>query len=282
MEWFRKVKRGLKIQKKKEIPDGLWLKCDRCGEIIYRKELERASWVCSKCRHHFRISSAQYISILMDDGRLEEIDSELTSGDPLGFRDSKKYPERIRLAVQKTEMKSAVRVGTGRLGGIPLVAAFLDFSFLGGSMGSAVGEKIARGIRLAIEKKTPLLIVSSSGGARMQEGILSLMQMAKTSAYLGRLADAGLPYLSVLTHPTTGGVSASFAMLGDVNLAEPGALIGFAGPRVIEQTIGQELPEGFQRSEFLLEHGFVDLIVPRKELKSRIHTLLKLLWDEPS
>jgi acetyl-CoA carboxylase carboxyl transferase subunit beta len=282
MEWFRKVKRGLKIQKKKQIPDGLWLKCDRCGEIIYRKELERSSWVCSKCTHHFRISSAQYISILMDDGRLDEIEDQLTSGDPLEFRDSKKYPDRIKKAVQQTGMKSAVRVGTGRLEGIPLVAAFLDFSFLGGSMGSAVGEKIARGIRLAIEKKCPLVIVSSSGGARMQEGILSLMQMAKTSAYLGRLAEAGLPYLSVLTHPTTGGVSASFAMLGDVNLAEPGALIGFAGPRVIEQTIGQELPEGFQRSEFLLEHGFVDCIVPRKELKSRIHTLLRLLWGEPS
>jgi len=282
MEWFRKVKRGLKTQKKKEIPDGLWLKCDRCGEIIYRKELERASWVCSKCGYHFRITSAQYISILMDDCRLDEIDSELTSGDPLGFRDSKRYPDRISKAVQQTRMKSAVRVGTGRLEGIPLVAAFLDFSFLGGSMGSAVGEKIARGIRLAIEKKLPLVILSSSGGARMQEGILSLMQMAKTSAYLGKLADTGLPYLSVLTHPTTGGVSASFAMLGDVNLAEPGALVGFAGPRVIEQTIGQELPEGFQRSEFLLEHGFVDCIVPRKELKSRIHTLLKLLWNEPS
>ncbi len=282
MEWFRKVKSGLKIQKKKEIPDGLWLKCERCGEIIYRKELERASWVCSKCGHHFRITSGQYISILMDGGELAEIDAELTSGDPLEFRDSKKYPDRIKKAVQQTGMNSAVRVGTGKLEGIPLVAAFLDFSFLGGSMGSAVGEKIARGIRLAIEKKYPLVIVSSSGGARMQEGILSLMQMAKTSAYLGKLADAGLPYLSVLTHPTTGGVSASFAMLGDVNLAEPGALIGFAGPRVIEQTIGQELPEGFQRSEFLLEHGFIDIIVPRKELKSRIHTLLKLLWNEPS
>jgi acetyl-CoA carboxylase carboxyl transferase subunit beta len=282
MEWFRKVKRGLKSQKKKEIPDGLWLKCERCGEIIYRKELQRAFWVCSKCGYHFRISSAQYISILIDGGDYSEIDTQLTSGDQLGFRDSKKYSDRIKKAIEETEIKTAVRVGTGRLGGIPLVATFLDFSFLGGSMGSAVGEKIARGIRLAIEKRWPLVIVSSSGGARMQEGILSLMQMAKTSGYLGRLAEAKLPYLSVLTHPTTGGVSASFAMLGDVNLAEPGALIGFAGPRVIEQTIGQELPEGFQRSEFLLEHGFIDLIVSRKELKSRIHTLLKLLWNEPS
>jgi acetyl-CoA carboxylase carboxyl transferase subunit beta len=282
MEWFRRVKRGLKIQKKKEIPDGLWLKCDRCGEIIYRKELERAFWVCSKCGYHFRISSEQYVSILMDGGQLDEIDSELTSGDPLGFRDSKKYPDRIKQAIEQTNMKTAVRMGTGRLEGIPLVAAFLDFRFLGGSMGSAVGEKIARGIRLAIRKQWSLLIVSSSGGARMQEGILSLMQMAKTSAYLAKLSQAQLPYLSVLTHPTTGGVSASFAMLGDVNLAEPGALIGFAGPRVIEQTIGQELPEGFQRSEFLLEHGFIDLIVSRKELKARIHTLLKLLWNEPT
>jgi len=282
MAWFRKVQRGLKIQKKKEIPDGLWLKCERCGEIIYRKELERSFWACSKCGYHFRITSSQYISILMDDESFSEIESELTSGDPLGFRDSQKYPDRIKTAIKKTGMKSAIRVGTGRLEGIPLVAAFLDFSFLGGSMGSVVGEKIARGIRLAIEKQWPLVIVSSSGGARMQEGILSLMQMAKTSAYLGKLSQAKLPYLSVLTHPTTGGVSASFAMLGDVNLAEPGALIGFAGPRVIEQTIGQELPKGFQRSEFLLEHGFVDLIVPRKELKARIYTLLKLLWNEPS
>jgi acetyl-CoA carboxylase carboxyl transferase subunit beta len=282
MEWFRKVKSGLKIQKKKEIPDGLWLKCEQCGEIIYRKELERDRWVCSKCQFHFRISSAQYIQILMDDGVLAEIDIELTSGDPLGFRDSRKYSERITEATDQNQMKSAVRVGTGKIGGTPLVAAFLDFNYLGGSMGSAVGEKISRGIRLAIQKRWPLLILSSSGGARMQEGILSLMQMAKTAGFLGKLSDAKLPYLSILTHPTTGGVSASFAMLGDVTVAEPGALIGFAGPRVIEQTIGQGLPEGFQRSEFLLEHGFIDIIVPRGELKARISTLLKLLWNEPS
>lgn len=282
MEWFRRVKRGLKIQQKRDIPDGLWTKCERCGEIIYKKELERNYWVCSKCQYHFRINSSQYMQILMDDGVLMEFDAELTSSDPLNFRDSKKYPDRIKEAVERTNMMAAVRVGTGKIEGRQLVIAFLDFSFLGGSMGSAVGEKITRGIRLALEKRWPLVILSSSGGARMQEGILSLMQMAKTSAFLGQLSEARLPFISVLTHPTTGGVTASFAMLGDVNLAEPGALIGFAGPRVIEQTIGQELPEGFQRTEFLLEHGFVDVVVPRSELKSKIATLLGLLSDEPA
>jgi acetyl-CoA carboxylase carboxyl transferase subunit beta len=280
MEWFRRVKRGLKIQRKKEIPDGLWIKCEKCGEIIYKKELERNSWVCSKCQYHFRINSEQYVQILMDDGKLTEIDADLTSDDPLKFRDSKKYPDRIKEAMAKTNMRAAVRVGTGKLHGRPLVAAFLDFNFLGGSMGSAVGEKIARSIRLALKKRWPLVILASSGGARMQEGILSLMQMAKTSALLGQLSEARLPYISVLTHPTTGGVTASFSMLGDVHIAEPGALIGFAGPRVIEQTIGQELPEGFQRTEFLLEHGFVDMIVPRSELKEKIAVVLELLGDE--
>jgi acetyl-CoA carboxylase carboxyl transferase subunit beta len=288
MEWFQRVKRGLKIQKKKDIPDGLWIKCESCGEIIYKSELERNCWVCSKCQYHFRINSAQYVQVLMDDGQLMELDPDLTSADPLKFKDTKKYSDRIKAAVQKNKMKAAVRVGAGKIAGRPLVAAFLDFSFLGGSMGSVVGEKIARGIRHAIEKRWPIVILSSSGGARMQEGILSLMQMAKTAAFLGQLSDAGLPYISILTHPTTGGVSASFtggvsasfAMLGDVNIAEPGALIGFAGPRVIEQTIGQELPEGFQRTEFLLEHGFVDIIVPRRELKAKIATLLEFLWDE--
>ncbi len=282
MEWFQRVKRGLKIQKKKDIPDGLWIKCESCGEIIYKSELERNCWVCSKCQYHFRINSAQYVQVLMDDGQLMELDPDLTSTDPLKFKDTKKYSDRIKAAVQKNKMKAAVRVGAGKIAGRPLVAAFLDFSFLGGSMGSVVGEKIARGIRHAIEKRWPIVILSSSGGARMQEGILSLMQMAKTAAFLGQLSDAGLPYISILTHPTTGGVSASFAMLGDVNIAEPGALIGFAGPRVIEQTIGQELPEGFQRTEFLLEHGFVDIIVPRRELKAKIATLLEFLWDEQS
>jgi len=282
MEWFQRVKRGLKIQKKKDIPDGLWIKCESCGEIIYKSELERNCWVCSKCQYHFRINSAQYVQVLMDDGQLMELDPDLTSTDPLKFKDTKKYSDRIKAAVQKNKMKAAVRVGAGKIAGQPLVAAFLDFSFLGGSMGSVVGEKIARGIRHAIEKRWPIVILSSSGGARMQEGILSLMQMAKTAAFLGQLSDAGLPYISILTHPTTGGVSASFAMLGDVNVAEPGALIGFAGPRVIEQTIGQELPEGFQRTEFLMDHGFIDIIVPRRELKAKIATLLEFLWDEQS
>jgi len=280
MEWFRRVKRELKIQRKKDIPNGLWTKCEKCGEIIYKKELERNYWVCVKCQYHFRIGSPQYVKILLDDGKLSEIAADLTSADPLKFRDSKRYPDRVKDAVDRTKMKAAVRVGTGKIESRPLVAAFLDFSFLGGSMGSAVGEKIARAIRRALEKRLPLVIVASSGGARMQEGILSLMQMAKTSALLGQLSEARLPYISVLTHPTTGGVTASFAMLGDVNIAEPGALIGFAGPRVIEQTIGQELPEGFQRTEFLLEHGFVDMIVPRSELKAKVASLLELLSDE--
>ena len=274
MEWFKKVKTGLKTQSKRPIPDGVWVKCDSCSEIIYKKELAQNFWVCAKCGYHFRIRSGDYIRILSDDGLFEEFNSGITAVDPLTFKDSKKYTDRLKEARKKTGLSEATRTGTGKIDGVPVVLGILAFDFLGGSMGSVVGEKIARATERALQEEIPMIIVSCSGGARMQEGALSLMQMAKTSARLAQLSEAGIPYISVLTHPTTGGVAASFAMLGDIIIAEPGALIGFAGPRVIEQTIGQELPEGFQRSEFLLEHGFIDVIADRKELKLTISKLL--------
>ncbi len=274
MEWFKKVQIGLKPQDKHLIPDGVWVKCDKCRDIIYKKELAQNLSVCGKCGHHFRISAQEYIEFLLDEGAFAEFNSRMTSADPLKFRDSKKYVDRLKDAMESTELSEAVRTGVGTVDGRSVVLAVLVFDFMGGSMGSVVGEKIARAVKKAIAEKMPLIIVSCSGGARMQEGVLSLMQMAKTSARLAQLAEAGLPYISVLTHPTTGGVAASFAMLGDVNIAEPGALIGFAGPRVIEQTIGQELPDGFQRSEFQMEHGFVDIIVNRKELKATISKMI--------
>ncbi len=274
MQWFQRVKRGLDTQQKKALPDGVWVKCDRCSEIIYNKELHRNLHVCNKCGHHFRMNSNGYIQLIADEKSFKEFNSNIRSVDQLKFKDSKKYSDRLKAAMEKTGISEAVRTGRCSVNEINTVLAIMDFSFIGGSMGSVVGEKIARAVDVALEEKWPLIIVSASGGARMQEGALSLMQMAKTSARLARLADNGLPYISILTHPTTGGVTASFSMLGDVILAEPGALIGFAGPRVIKQTIGQDLPDGFQRSEFLLEHGFVDAIVPRKEL---CNTLGKLL-----
>jgi acetyl-CoA carboxylase carboxyl transferase subunit beta len=277
MEWFKKVKMGLKAQEKRTIPDGIWVKCDACGEIIYKKELIQNLSVCAKCGFHFRITSDDYLRILLDSGTFEEFHSNITAVDSLKFRDSKKYTDRLKDAMKKTGLSEATRTGMGKLDGVPVVIGILAFDFLGGSMGSVVGEKIARATERAFQEKIPPIIVSCSGGARMQEGALSLMQMAKTSARLAQLSEASIPYISVLTHPTTGGVAASFAMLGDIIIAEPGALIGFAGPRVIEQTIGQELPNGFQRSEFLLEHGFIDVIVNRKELKSAISTLLEHL-----
>jgi len=273
MGWFKKVRRTLGSGGKLDVPEGLWTKCDQCGEIIYRKELEAQSHICSKCGFHFRIGITDYLEILTDGGFLEEFDTRLRSKDPLGFVDSKKYSDRLKAAQSKTDMLEAVRCGLVDINGRKVILAVLDFSFLGGSMGSAVGEKIARATQQAVKRGLPLVIVSASGGARMQEGILSLMQLAKTSARLAELREAGLLFISVITHPTTGGVTASFAMLGDVNVAEPGALIGFAGPRVIMETIGQELPEGFQRSEFLLEKGFVDVIASRDELKQTLVTI---------
>jgi len=275
MDWFKRKKEVLKPVERKEIPDGLWIKCEECGEIIYKKELEKKLYVCPKCDFHFRIGSYDYIDILLDENSFEEFNQHITSTDPLKFKDNKRYSEKYQAAVKKTGLKEAVVTGKGCMDGQDVVLALMDFSFLGGSMGSVVGEKISRAISLALEEKKPLIIVSSSGGARMHEGVLSLMQMAKTSAKLALLAEQRLPFISVLTNPTTGGTTASYAMLGDVQIAEPGALIGFAGPRVIKQTIGQDLPPGFQRSEFLLDHGFVDLIVHRNELKNHISGLLK-------
>jgi len=277
MVWFRKEKKKLSEQPKRPSPDGLWLKCKECGEIIYRQELSRNYWICSKCSYHFPISAQNYLKILLDEDTFEEWDSNMTPTDPLEFRDSKRYRDRIRESTEKTGLKEAVITGYGRIHGRQVSLAFMDFDFMGGSMGSVVGEKVARCIRRAIETRSPVLIVSKSGGARMQEGILSLMQMAKTSSWLARLSEARIPFISVLTHPTTGGVSASYAFLGDVILAEPKALIGFAGPRVIKQTIGQDLPEGFQLSEFMLEHGFVDIIVSRKDMRNALSKLLTFM-----
>ncbi|OGC83066.1 MAG: acetyl-CoA carboxylase subunit beta [candidate division Zixibacteria bacterium RBG_16_43_9] len=277
MEWFKKPKNGLVSQQKKEIPDGLWTKCESCGEIIYVKELEKNLWVCHRCNFHFRIKSKDYIELLLDQGKLEEYDNNLISTDPLKFKDSKRYPDRIRDSRKKTGLNDAVIVGIGKIENKEVSFGVMDFGFIGGSMGSVVGEKVARAIERSLERKIPLVIVSCSGGARMQEGILSLMQMAKTSGLLAKLYDANIPFISVLTNPTTAGVMASYASLGDVIIAEPKALLGFAGPRVIQQTIGQELPTGFQSSEFFLEHGFLDKIVERKDLKKTVSLLLEYL-----
>ncbi|MDZ4804239.1 MAG: acetyl-CoA carboxylase, carboxyltransferase subunit beta [Candidatus Eisenbacteria bacterium] len=277
MSWLKRETRGPRSQEKREVPEGLWVKCDSCGETIYARELERNLHVCPKCGHHFRINSRQYAELLLDGGHWTAFAEEIESTDPLGFVDSKPYLDRYAAAVRKTRMNDAVLTATGTLGGRPVVIAFMEFGFIGGSMGSVVGEKIARAIETAGEEKAPLLILSASGGARMMEGTLSLMQMAKTSALLAELREMGIPFISILTNPTTGGVTASFASLGDVILAEPKALIGFAGPRVIRETVNQELPPGFQRSEFLLEHGMIDMIVVRHELKPTIGRLLDFL-----
>jgi len=270
VSWFRKIEKGFGGDGRRDMPDGLWRKCEKCGEIVYERVIKRNYWTCIKCGYHFTISSLDYITMITDENTFVEIDPGLRSCDPLGFRDSKRYTDRLRIAAKKTGLNEAVVTGTSRIGDHKAVVGVLDFRFMGGSMGSVVGEKVSRAAKRAIEDRSFLVLVSSSGGARMQEGILSLMQMAKTSAWMGKLAEAGLLYVSVLTHPTTGGVTASFSMLGDVIIAEPGALIGFAGPRVIEQTINQALPPGFQSSEFLLEHGMVDMVVPRAQLKKTL------------
>ncbi|HEY0141022.1 MAG TPA: acetyl-CoA carboxylase, carboxyltransferase subunit beta [Thermoanaerobaculia bacterium] len=277
MAWFRKEKKPKEaVEKQVAIPEGLWVKCDECKEIVYRKEVEANLNVCPKCGYHFRLSARERFEILFDDNKYKEFATDIRSGDPLGFRDTKRYADRLRVYQQRVGSGDAVLCAEGKLEGMPVVICAMEYSFMGGSMGSVVGEKLTIAIERAVEKKEPILIVSCSGGARMQEGILSLMQMAKISAALSRLAAAGLPYISILTDPTTGGVTASYAMLGDLNVAEPKALIGFAGPRVIEQTIRQTLPEGFQRSEFLVEHGMVDLITPRPEMKATIARFLRI------
>jgi acetyl-CoA carboxylase carboxyl transferase subunit beta len=280
MAWFRRSKQNISSDgQKKDIPDGMWTKCPECNEIIHKKLLEQNLFTCSKCSYHFRIGSKEYFKLLLDEGSFKEMDRKLRSVDPLGFVDSKKYSVRLDETIKKTGLYDAVRTGTGSMNKIPVVVACMDFGFIGGSMGSVVGEKIARAIDVAMKQKQPLIIISSSGGARMMEGALSLMQLAKTSAKLAQLSDAGIPFISVLTDPTTGGVTASYAMLGDVNVAEPAALIGFAGPRVIKQTIGKDLPKGFQRSEFLVEKGFVDVIVHRKDMKEQLTKILNLLLN---
>lgn len=274
MEWFKKAREGLISQKKKDIPEGLWTKCPKCSEIIYVRQLEKNLSTCPNCEYHFRINSYDYIKLILDEGELEELDRGLISGDPLEFKDSKRYPDRIKTARKATGLDDAVICGIGKIEGRTVSVAAMDFGFIGGSMGSVVGEKIARTIERAIQNKTPLVIISCTGGARMQEGILSLMQMAKTSGLLAQLDDLRLPFISVLTNPTTAGVMASYASLGDVIIAEPGALLGFAGQRVIKQTIRQDLPEGFQSSEFFMEHGFLDKIVHRRDLKKTISLFL--------
>lgn len=274
MAWFRKDKTPLKAQDRRDLAGNVFDKCPGCGEILYRERLAQNLNVCPNCAHHLRISAEDYIELLIDSGTFEELDGNLRAADALRFHDLKPYRERIALAEAKGRLEAVIS-GTGELDGLGVALAVMDFEYIGGSMGSVVGERIARAGRLALERRMPFIVVSASGGARMQEGIFSLMQMAKTSSVLARLHEAGVPYVSILTNPTTGGVTASYAMLGDVNLAEPGALVGFAGPRVIEETIKQELPEGFQRSEFLLEHGMVDRVVDRRVLKETVGLLLR-------
>ena len=281
MSWFKRIKEGIttSTKEKKETPEGLWVKCPgkECGNIIPTAENEENLWVCSKCNHHQRIGSREYFHILFDEARFELFNEELKSADPLKFTDSKPYVKRLAETTKKTGLNDAIRTAIGEMQGDKIVIACMDFNFIGGSMGSVVGEKLARAVDRCIAEKAPLLIISKSGGARMMEAAFSLMQLAKTSAKLSQLAKEKLPYISLLTDPTTGGVTASYAMLGDLNIAEPGALIGFAGPRVIKETIGKELPEGFQTSEFVLEHGFLDMIIDRKELKESLAHTLQLL-----
>ncbi|HEX5649037.1 MAG TPA: acetyl-CoA carboxylase, carboxyltransferase subunit beta [Steroidobacteraceae bacterium] len=283
MTWFEKIMPSrIKTERRtRSVPEGLWIKCPACDAVLYRAEIERNLQVCPKCSHHMRIEARDRLDRFLDDGSGRELATEVEPEDPLRFRDSKKYRDRLTVAQKTVGEKDALIVMAGALHGIELVACAFEFRFLGGSMGSVVGERFTRGAEHCLEHRLPLVCFSSSGGARMQEGLLSLLQMSKTSAVLARMAQARLPFISVLTDPTTGGVSASLAMLGDLNIAEPRALIGFAGPRVIEQTVRETLPEGFQRSEFLLEHGAVDLIIDRRELRDRIAVLLAVMLRRP-
>jgi acetyl-CoA carboxylase carboxyl transferase subunit beta len=281
MSWFDKISGGSRLLshgvRRKSVPEGLWAKCDSCAAVLYHVELERNLGVCPRCGHHRAIGARQRLGYFLDQENRIEIAADLRAADPLQFKDTRAYTARIEEAVEETEENEALIVLRGALKGMPLVAAAFEFSFVGGSMGSVVGEKFVRGVNAALAHRTPFVCFAASGGARMQESLFSLMQMAKTAAVLARLAEAGLPFVSVLTHPTMGGVSASFAQLGDLQIAEPNALIGFAGPRVIEQTVRQKLPEGFQRAEFLLKKGAIDQIVDRRELRDRLYDLLALL-----
>ncbi len=280
MSWLKKKKTGITTQDKKEMPEGLFTKCDGCGEILYQPELEAALWTCPRCGHHFRIASKDYVALLADPGSFEERFTDLEALDPLEVRDARmRYPERHEQARQATGLNDAVRTGRATIETVPVALAVMDFFFMAGSMGSVVGEKVARTIELALAERRALVIVTASGGARMQEGILSLMQMAKTSTLHATLKEGRLPFVSILTDPSTAGVMASYASLGDVIVAEPGALIGFAGPRVIQDTIGEELPPGFQRSDFVLEHGMVDMVVHRKDMRAHVARILGFLWQ---
>lgn len=278
MGWFKRDREGIttSTKEKRETPEGLWQKCSNCKTIFAADDLKNNFYVCDRCNHHERIGSQEYFEMLFDDGKYRELNAKIESGDPLKFEDTKKYTDRIKSTQKKTGFKDAIRTAKGKLDGEDIVIAAMDFSFIGGSMGSVMGEKIAKAIDTAIRSKCPFMIISKSGGARMMEAGLSLMQMAKVSGKLGELAEAKLPYISFLTDPTTGGVTASFAMLGDINIAEPDALIAFAGPRVVRETIGRDLPDGFQKSEFVLEHGFLDYIIERPQLKETLALSLKL------
>lgn len=280
--WFKRKDKGIQTptEEKKDVPKGLWHKTPS-GKIVDADELRENFYVSPEDGYHTRIGSKEYFEILFDDNKFKELDADLSSKDPLKFVDTKKYPDRLKAAKEKTKLIDAVRTAVGKSYGNDLVVAAMDFSFIGGSMGSVVGEKIARAADYALKNKTPFMIISKSGGARMMEAALSLMQLAKTSAKLAQLADAGIPYISLCTDPTTGGTTASFAMLGDINISEPGALIGFAGPRVVRDTTGKELPEGFQTAEFLLEHGFLDKIVERKDLKKEVNKYIDLILNQP-
>jgi acetyl-CoA carboxylase carboxyl transferase subunit beta len=279
MGWFKRIKGGITTatHEKKETPDGLWSKCPKCKTIVTTEENKQHLHVCVNCNYHSRIGSSEYFQILFDNNKFTELDKNMTSLDPLTFKDKKKYPERVKSMQESTGLKDAVRTAHGKLKGESVVIAAMDFKFIGGSMGSVVGEKIARAIDYARENKHPMIIISKSGGARMMEAGISLMQLAKTSAKLVQLSKVGLPYISLCTDPTFGGATASFSMLGDMNIAEPNALIGFAGPRVVKETIGKDLPEGFQTAEFLQEHGFIDFIVNRKDLKQKLAQLLRMI-----
>jgi acetyl-CoA carboxylase carboxyl transferase subunit beta len=279
MAWFSRSKENILTDtKKKDMADGMWVKCEKCGEIIHKMQLESNAFTCSKCNYHFRITGIEYINILIDKGSFIEMDADMVSVDHLNFVDTKKYSDRINALIQEKGIKDAIRTGYGYMNNIQIVIGSMDFSFIGGSMVSVVGEKFARAVNKAIELKAPFIVVSRSGGARMMESAISLMQMTKTSSRLALLAEEKIPYISVMTDPTTGGVTASFSMLGDINVAEPDALIGFAGPRVVKQTIGKDLPQGFQHAEFVLEHGFLDAIIHRKDMKSSLTQFLNLIW----
>jgi len=281
MSWFKRTEKGITTatEDKKDVPKGLWYKSPT-GKIIDAEELARNLWVSPEDGFHVRIGSKEYFEILFDDNEFKELDAKMTSKDPLNFVDTKKYADRLKDAMEKTKLKDAVRTGVGKSKGRDLVVCCMDFAFIGGSMGAVVGEKIARGIDHSIKNKIPFVMISKSGGARMMEAAYSLMQLAKTSAKLAQLAEQKIPYISLCTDPTTGGTTASYAMLGDINIAEPGALIGFAGPRVVRDTTGKDLPEGFQTSEFVLEHGFLDFITPRKELKDKINLFIDLILNQ--